>query len=186
MVREQDRAEHFVGQKEVAQGTPGCGGRRGRGSRLRAAARRARGSCCAAAAGPESVKAMALRPLRVGRTQSNRSMPRRMALKQILRRADAHQVPRLVGGHRGADYVENCVHLAGRFADAEPADGVAGKIEIGQLAGTPDAQFRVEAALHDGKLGLIAARRCGFAASRPSESCGRRRREWRRRRPAAR
>ena len=40
---------------------------------------------------------MALRPLRVGITQSNRSMPRRDRLQQVLRPTDAHQIARPIG-----------------------------------------------------------------------------------------
>ena len=51
---------------------------------------------------------MPLRALRVGITQSNMSMPCATAVDQVLRRAHAHQVARLVRGQRGAACAPGC------------------------------------------------------------------------------
>ena len=82
------------------------------------------------------MKARALRPLRVGITQSNRSMPRRIASSKSMRPADAHQVARLVARQQRARRRRGVPYISvGRFADAEAADRVAGKIERDQLLG---------------------------------------------------
>ena len=73
---------------------------------------------------PSLVKSWPLRALRVGITQSNRSMPRDDGLDDVERRADAHQVARPVGGQQRGRVADDRVHGVGRLADAEAADGV--------------------------------------------------------------
>src|SRR3954469_13707955 len=90
-------------------------------------------------------------------------------VEQILRRADTHEVPRLFGGHRRTNDVENSVHFFGRFAAAQSADGVAGEIELGQLPSAPDAELGIEAALNYCESGLVAARRGCLAPRGPAD-----------------
>ena len=77
--------------------------------------------------------------------------------QQILRRANAHQIARLVGGQRRCDLVDNAEHDLLRLADREPADRIAGKADADEGTGALGAQRRVVAALHDAEQG--AARR---------------------------
>src|SRR3990172_545287 len=51
------------------------------------------------------------------------------AVDQILRRADAHEVARLVGGQNVVHRFERRVHLIFRLAHRQPADGIARKSE---------------------------------------------------------
>ena len=74
----------------------------------------------------------ALRPLRVGRTQSNMSIPAAHRLQDVPRHAHAHQVPRPVGRQLGHQCIQHRHHLLVRLADRQPADGVAGKVQLHQ------------------------------------------------------
>ena len=120
--------------------------------------------------GPASVNASALRPLRVGITQSNRSTPRPIAFQQIDRPADAHQVPRLIARQQRRRHVERRVHFRRRLADAQAADRVADEIQRHEPLGRFGPQLRIEAALHDGEQRLIGARRRRLAALGPAHA----------------
>ena len=58
-------------------------------------------------------------------TQSNMSMPRADRLDDVVRRADAHEVARLVRRQARRDRLEHGQHHVLRLADGEAADGVA-------------------------------------------------------------
>ena len=69
---------------------------------------------------PNRVNTAPWRPLRVGSTQSNMSMPRADRLDQILRHADAHQIARLVGREQRRGVLDHLEHdvLAARRPQA--------------------------------------------------------------------
>ena len=93
---------------------------------------------------PHRVKARPWRPARVGITQSNMSMPRATASTISSRRADAHQVARLVGRQRRQVDVEDAQHHRLRLADGKPADGVALEVHRRQRLGRTRAQVRLD------------------------------------------
>ena len=133
---------------------------------------------------PAQVKAWPWRPERVGITQSNMSTPRATALDQVERRADAHQVARLVAPaarQRVSSSVSSIASLP--LADRQAADGVAREIHR-HAAPRPSARRRsaIGAALHDAEQRLPGARcpcsRCASNArlsARPSAATARRR-----------
>ena len=59
----------------------------------------------------------------------------------VARRADAHQVARLVLRHIGLDRVDDVVHHLRRLADRKTADGVAIAVNLCNLLHVPDAQI---------------------------------------------
>ena len=103
---------HERGRRHLAR--RGAGGAGRRGSRSGRCSRRSSGSggrgssrkrALRIESRPRRVKSWPLRALRVGSTQSNMSTPARHRLDEVLRRAHAHQVARLVRGQdrdRGA------------------------------------------------------------------------------------
>ena len=91
------------------------------------------------------------------------------AFEKIFRTPDSHQVPGLVLGHGGNGGVERLVHFFGRFAHAEPADGVAREFKFGQAFGAFDTHLGIESALNDGELRLVVTRGGVTAASSPAD-----------------
>ena len=100
---------------------------------------------------PREVKACPLRPLRVGNTQSNISNAPGDGFDQIFRRADSHQVTRLVGGHARRDLLDHFQHYRLLFTDTESADSVSIKADLYRAFQTFAAQIQMRCALHDAK-----------------------------------
>ncbi len=82
---------------------------------------------------PESVKASAFRPLRVGITQSNRSIPRATLSNRSIGRANSHQVARLVFGKGRAGSRGDPIHLRGCLSHTQAADGITFKVHCRQV-----------------------------------------------------
>src|SRR5574343_272230 len=68
---------------------------------------------------------------------------------QVFRRADAHQVARLVGRHAGRDVVEDARHVLLRFADRQAANGHAVETDVVEASQRFVAQVFIHAALDD-------------------------------------
>ena len=80
--------------------------------------------------------------------------------EDIDRRADAHQVARLVFREDAVDDLNHLVHLLGRFAHRQSADGVAVRFLGSHILCRADAEVGIDAALHDGEEALpVAIRR---------------------------
>ena len=89
-------------------------------------------------------------------------------LDDVLGRADAHQVARLIGGQRRAGFVQRGVHLRFGLAHSQAADGVAGEVKGREEVGAGLAQIGEDAALHDAEQRLVRPRVGCFAALCPT------------------
>ena len=76
-------------------------------------------------------------------------------LKNVLRRTDAHQVPRLVLRHVRLHRLDDPVHFFRFLPDRKPADRVAGAVDFADLFHVPDAQILIGAALVDPEEHLL-------------------------------
>ena len=74
---------------------------------------------------------------------------RHRAAQQILRRADAHEVARLVRGQERRRVLDAFPHPGRLLADGEAAQRAAGKIQLGDLRRVARAQVLVQPALDD-------------------------------------
>ena len=83
--------------------------------------------------------------------------------EQIVRRADTHQIARLVGGQRGGGVVERGVHRLLPLAHRETADGVSFEADFGQGVDGLQALIAEHAALHDAELAIALTRHKGSA-----------------------
>ena len=88
--------------------------------------------------------------------------------EEVLRPADAHQIARFLDRQQRRRRAEGGDHLRRRLADAEAAQGVAGKVQRGQLAAQRAAQLQIGAALHDGEQRLIRSPLSRSAALGPA------------------
>ncbi|EHM49730.1 hypothetical protein HMPREF9080_02979 [Cardiobacterium valvarum F0432] len=91
------------------------------------------------------------------------------AFYEVFRFADAHQVARFVRGQVRQGVVEGVVARFQRFADRQPADGIAGQVERDQAFRRFAAQVGIDAALDDAEKVVGVAFMCGFAARRPAQ-----------------
>ena len=133
MVESSTCPEHLVGLGQMMQ----IGARISPRRRVRALSSSGRASSAwralARLIAPKRVKAMPWRPLRVGSTQSNMSMPRATACKQIVRRADAHQIARPCRPAAAATVSSTILSITVlRLAHRQPADGVAVEADVDQ------------------------------------------------------
>ena len=101
----------------------------------------------------------------------------RNALDDVARRADAHQIARLVLRRVRQDDIKNMVHDLGAFADGQTADRIARQIKFGDRLHVLDAQVIVGAALIDTEQQLmridgirqaVETVELGLAASEPA------------------
>ena len=93
-------------------------------------------------------------------------------LDEVLRRADAHEITRLLRRQDRHDTVERRQHQLLALADREAADRVARKIHADERFRRAPPQLGVRAALHDRKqrlAGLRLVRESGMRALRPAQ-----------------
>ena len=71
------------------------------------------------------------------------------SLDDVARRADTHQIARLVRRHIRLHRLDDLIHHLCRFPDGQPADGIARQIELRDLLHVPDAKVLKRRALID-------------------------------------
>ena len=71
------------------------------------------------------------------------------AVQNVEGRPQTHQIPRFLERQRRSRTFDRETTVLDTFTDADAADGVAGKIEIGQLSGGPQSQILEYRALDD-------------------------------------
>ena len=74
---------------------------------------------------------------------------RRHRIQQILRRADPHQIARLIRRQLRGNRLQQRQHLGLRLADREPAERIARKTDLLQRVQRFEAQILIHAALND-------------------------------------
>src|SRR5215216_5372255 len=79
------------------------------------------------------------------------------AVDQIFRRANAHQITRLILGQMWTHYIEHSVHFLLGLSHREAADGNARRIERSDEFGGSSSKARLNAALYNPKESLVAA-----------------------------
>ena len=82
----------------------------------------------------------------------------RDTLDEVVGRADAHEIARLVFRQERRRVFEHFIHEFGRLADGQAADCIARQVHVHELCRVPFAQILVHAALHDAKQALIRGR----------------------------
>ena len=94
------------------------------------------------------------------------------AVDQVFRRADAHQVARLVGRQAVRRVRDDALHLGLRLADADTTDRIAGQAELGQGRHRFLAQGLEHAALDDAeqRVRVLQARELVARAARPAQA----------------
>ena len=113
---------------------------------------------------------MAFRPLRVGITQSNRSTPRRIASRMSRGVPTPIRYRGRSAGRTGQVASSDAVHLLGRLAHAQTADGVAGEIQLhATVRHSGRRKSSVQPALDDGEQGLVGTPRRLPAAGCPAD-----------------
>ena len=96
------------------------------------------------------------------------------ALDEAVRRANAHEVARLVLRQKRRRVLEHLVHELLRLADREAAYRVARQVHRRRLAGAPLAQVFVHTALHDAEEALVRGRHRLLATLEPADRALRR------------
>ena len=125
-------------REQAGHGQPSSSGR---SSRAKRALRRLRR--------PSLVRALPVRAVRVGSTQSNMSTPRAIDLEHALRVADPHEVAGLLlRQEAAASVVASNIGLA-VLPHAQPADRVTVEVERDELLRRAPAKLAVETALRD-------------------------------------
>ena len=114
---------------------------------------------------PSQVSAVPVLPRRVGKTQSNMSMPRSITSRMPARVADAHEVARLLVRKQRRRPGRRLEHLAPVLADREPAERVAVEVELLQLVDGTSAKLPVGVPLRDAEQQL-AGRAVGGSLAR--------------------
>ncbi len=77
------------------------------------------------------------------------STPRATDSDDVVRRADAHQIARAIGGQDRRHRLDHAQHHLLRLADGEAADRIALEADIDEAARRFHAQLGIIAALHD-------------------------------------
>jgi len=93
----------------------------------------------------------------------------RDCIQDILRPADAHQIPRPVVGQEVSRHIEGLAELVACLADAHTPDRVTIEFELAKLASALRAKVGVRPALDDPEKRLVAAAMGCLASPRPQD-----------------
>lgn len=166
--RQEDRAEHFAGNKKVpeirtgvaAAGQAAAVGIEGSEVLLVCGIFDADGTM---AGEGHSIAAIASRHNAVEHVDAAAD-----GFEQIFGATDTHQIARLVRGQERDSAVEGGIHLRRRLSDTQATDGVAGEVHAKQPKGRAFAEIRMKSTLHDPKERLVGAGLGGSAAFGPA------------------
>ncbi len=104
-----------------------------------------------------AVNAWALRPFRVGSTQSNMSTPCRTDSKMSRGIPTPIRYRGRSAGNKGTSWSNTPIICSWGFSDGKPSDGVTGKLKFEKLLGALSSKIVLDAALDDSKQRLILA-----------------------------